>query len=209
MVTGLLDVIPILGRTRPYIIYHHIPPGESQGGLISPPVYHWVEIYRSANGHSYSHKCFFPNIRVSHYIFTVKETFQMKTFWHILPLIIIRLSRTECGVDSFVFLRWIMLLVPCVTHLTDHCWRVKYLRQTAYSALTVTLSQTNPWSFYRQFPVLSCAAHLRQLQAPQMSSYGSSPGWIFTFALASALLLSSSSFPHQQSELIISIWRLT
>lgn len=69
---------------------------------------------------------------------------------------------------------------------------------------------------------------LRQLQAPQMSSYRST-GWIFTFALASAPIMSSSSFPHtakwtnnnlhptvdsshtkvQRSEFTYQIWRLT
>lgn len=41
-----------------------------------------------------------------------------------------------------------------------------------------------------------------------MSSYKSSTGWIFTFALASAPIMSSSSYPIQQSELIISTWQL-
>lgn len=89
--TGLLTV------TNCYYSIHRATPAESHSGLICSPVQHWAEIYRSVNCH---YRCF--SVRVSHYIFIARETFQIRTFWHILPLIIKRLSRTKCGVDSFV-----------------------------------------------------------------------------------------------------------
>lgn len=96
---------------------HYLSPHISSrvtGGWISPPVHHWAEIYKSANG---------PTRRSRTFIYLQqKEPFKFRYFDAFSRSLL--KGWAEPTVEwihssAAVFLRWIMLLVPCVTHLTD------------------------------------------------------------------------------------------
>lgn len=135
---------------RPNTAIHYLSPhiySRVTGGWISPSS---ITGLKFINQRTHICSCFFfsPRSRTFMYL-QQKEPFKFRHF-EAFSCSLLK-GWAEPTVEwihssAAVFLRWIMLLVPCVTHLTDR-WRVKSLRQAAYSAQTLTPSQTAPRRF--------------------------------------------------------------
>lgn len=114
---------------RPNPVIHYLSPhifSRVTRGRISPQLHQWDEIHISANAPSHISRCCFFNVRIAHLYIYSKTNLINEDILTRLCLSLLK-GWAEPTVEwihsSAVFLWWIMLLVPCVTHLTDS-WRV-------------------------------------------------------------------------------------